>query len=423
MLKLSFETFRIANSTRSKRFFEPAVVDQWSPADTLVGMIGELGEACNVMKKLKRAELGMVNKNSEPGRQVDALTTEVRRKLMEEFAGTILYFDQLAEAFGIDFEQAITITYNEKSRELGFAERIVDGQFVVLDDNLGHTVIHPRAADHIHDSKYGNTPADQIVGWAGASIQIGDALVIGTDGLYHPTNTGAEITRAPLGPTISDDKAFVAQKAEFDAVASLARTYNNLPPIVDDSYPEARHYYERAVRELIIACTANGRIERRVGKSPLLAAPFGQQPFTERRVVGGEDEATAEDFSNMTFSVDVEFSQRLEINHGDRLKVHIKDGKAVSVEVKERTPAAMIITEHHERRTGFAEQAKDDEIAIIYAPKDRGSEIDPPDDYNRLMTITVEENPLISVKKVARGIRKGLKKKFKEYRFKTEAIM
>ena len=52
-----------------------------------------------------------------------------------------------------------------------------------------------------------------------------------------------------------------AQKDEFDAVARLAKCYNSLPPIVDDYYPEARHYYESAMRQLIDAIRANGRIQ------------------------------------------------------------------------------------------------------------------------------------------------------------------
>jgi hypothetical protein len=49
------------------------------------------------------------------------------------------------------------------------------------------------------------------------------------------------------------------QTDEFDAVKALMRAYNNLPPIVDDDYPEMRHYYESALFQLIRAIRANGR--------------------------------------------------------------------------------------------------------------------------------------------------------------------
>lgn len=53
-----------------------------------------------------------------------------------------------------------------------------------------------------------------------------------------------------------------AQSREFAAVAELAKRYNALPAIVDDDYPEARHYYEGALRSLIAALKANGRLDR-----------------------------------------------------------------------------------------------------------------------------------------------------------------
>lgn len=289
MFKLSFETFRIANRTRSKRFFEPATVDNWSPADTLVGMIGELGEACNVMKKLKRAQLGMVNKNKE-GRQIDTLTDEVRYKLMEEFAGAMLYFDQLAEHFGIDWQEAIEYTYNSKSEELGFPERIFAGRFCVVESDKGiaveYLVVHPNTVDQVHESKYER------------NVERPDKMQ--------------------------------TQEDEFDMFVTLMRAYNNLPAIVDDDYPECRHRYEGALQQFIKALKANSRIGPEI------------------------------------------------------------------------------------------EQARDRDLAIIYAPKER-SEIDPPEGYHRLMTITFDAMTFKPTT-VVKLIRKALRNRFKDYRFKTEAI-
>jgi hypothetical protein len=50
------------------------------------------------------------------------------------------------------------------------------------------------------------------------------------------------------------------QSAEFDAVAELVKRYRALPAVVDDDYPEMRHYYESAMRSLIDAIRANGRL-------------------------------------------------------------------------------------------------------------------------------------------------------------------
>jgi NTP pyrophosphatase (non-canonical NTP hydrolase) len=56
-----------------------------------------------------------------------------------------------------------------------------------------------------------------------------------------------------------DQKTMETQSAEFDALCNLWKAYSALPPIVDDDYPEMRHYYERAMRELVEALIANGR--------------------------------------------------------------------------------------------------------------------------------------------------------------------
>jgi|SRR5215472_6546645 len=49
------------------------------------------------------------------------------------------------------------------------------------------------------------------------------------------------------------------QGTEFAAARDFVRAYNNLPAVVDDDYPEMRHYYEGAVQRLIEAFTNNGR--------------------------------------------------------------------------------------------------------------------------------------------------------------------
>lgn len=49
------------------------------------------------------------------------------------------------------------------------------------------------------------------------------------------------------------------QKDEFDALDKLIKTYKNLPAIVDDDYPETRHYYEGALKTFLEACKKNGR--------------------------------------------------------------------------------------------------------------------------------------------------------------------
>jgi hypothetical protein len=53
------------------------------------------------------------------------------------------------------------------------------------------------------------------------------------------------------------------QNAEFDALEVLIKSYQRLREVavVEDDYPEYRHYYERAIRMFIHALRENGRLE------------------------------------------------------------------------------------------------------------------------------------------------------------------
>jgi len=58
-----------------------------------------------------------------------------------------------------------------------------------------------------------------------------------------------------------DAKQMEAQRAEFDAAGEFSKRLRQLPPIVDDDYPEARHYYESALTSLLDAMKKNGRFD------------------------------------------------------------------------------------------------------------------------------------------------------------------
>ncbi len=54
------------------------------------------------------------------------------------------------------------------------------------------------------------------------------------------------------------------QRAEFDAFDVAVAKYHALcnTPIVDDDYPQVRHYFEGALASFIKAMIANGRFEK-----------------------------------------------------------------------------------------------------------------------------------------------------------------
>lgn len=101
-------------------------INQWSPADWAMAMMGEAGEACNALKKLRRAEEGIANVN-EPGRQI----TERKQAIAhvgEELADTLLYLLALASRLDIDIAAAVVAKFNSVSVKYGFPERLPTGE-------------------------------------------------------------------------------------------------------------------------------------------------------------------------------------------------------------------------------------------------------------------------------------------------------
>lgn len=56
-----------------------------------------------------------------------------------------------------------------------------------------------------------------------------------------------------------DVDKLIKQRDEFFALRDLSAAFERLPAVVDDSYPEMRHYYESELRKFLRACAANGR--------------------------------------------------------------------------------------------------------------------------------------------------------------------
>lgn len=86
-------------------------LQSWSLSDWFLATTGELGEAANVAKKLNRVRDGIPGNKQTP--------EELREKLKREIGDTYIYLDLLTQAAGIDLEDAIITSFNEKSKEVG----------------------------------------------------------------------------------------------------------------------------------------------------------------------------------------------------------------------------------------------------------------------------------------------------------------
>jgi len=121
---LSFKTLRSANLNRlpefknskgelahSKRDGSDWKLSAWSNA-----VVGELGEAANIIKKIERGDFTLEEK---------------REELAKEFADVITYMDILAYRAGVDLGAAVIMKFNQVSKRTGSKVRIEYDECVV----------------------------------------------------------------------------------------------------------------------------------------------------------------------------------------------------------------------------------------------------------------------------------------------------
>lgn len=93
-------------------------LDSWSLSDWFTAILGELGEAANVAKKLNRVRDGIPGNKETEG--------ELRAKLARELADTFIYLDLLSQSAGVDLPAAVVEVFNAKSEQIGSPIRYRD---------------------------------------------------------------------------------------------------------------------------------------------------------------------------------------------------------------------------------------------------------------------------------------------------------
>jgi NTP pyrophosphatase (non-canonical NTP hydrolase) len=89
-------------------------LESWSSSDWMVAVLGELGEASNVLKKLNRVRDGIPGNKETP----EQLST----KLACELADTYIYLDLLCQSLNIDLTEAVAGVFDAKSRQIGYQD-------------------------------------------------------------------------------------------------------------------------------------------------------------------------------------------------------------------------------------------------------------------------------------------------------------
>ena len=106
---LTFAALRTANNLRQK---------QWEAGATFTieylgcALAGEVGEACNIIKKLARERLGAVGSRAN------------YTQLAEELADAVIYIDLIARKAGINLDEAIRAKFNQTSTKYDLGARL-----------------------------------------------------------------------------------------------------------------------------------------------------------------------------------------------------------------------------------------------------------------------------------------------------------
>jgi len=112
-----FSTFSEANRRRCEHphGFNHRL-DEWSTSDWMTAVVGEIGEAANIVKKLNRSRDGV------PGnKQTDE---ELRVALRRELGDTFVYLDLMAQSLGFTIGEAAVEVFNSKSEEIKYWEKL-----------------------------------------------------------------------------------------------------------------------------------------------------------------------------------------------------------------------------------------------------------------------------------------------------------
>lgn len=95
---------------------------QWTILEWAGAMCGEAGEAANVAKKIRRAQMSLPG--NSPILKLEGSARFLQYLLADEIADTIIYASLLASYGNIDLADAIVSKFNKKSIEQGFSERL-----------------------------------------------------------------------------------------------------------------------------------------------------------------------------------------------------------------------------------------------------------------------------------------------------------
>ena len=116
-MSFDLQAFRKLNISRARtgfKCYDNQPLTYWTTA-----LAGEVGELCNMIKKMERVQRGGIDGGSS------YTAKDINKEMLkEEIGGIAIYLDLLASLLDIDLQEAMVDTFNEKSDKYGFQERV-----------------------------------------------------------------------------------------------------------------------------------------------------------------------------------------------------------------------------------------------------------------------------------------------------------
>ncbi len=111
------KALQLANRQRTKDAFNIPVKD-WAASQYGNALAGEVGELCNLIKKLERDGPRVAQGEAYP------MSDEQRKALADEASDVLTYLDLLCQRLGFDLGDALAHKWNEVSQRRGYFVRI-----------------------------------------------------------------------------------------------------------------------------------------------------------------------------------------------------------------------------------------------------------------------------------------------------------
>lgn len=109
---LDFDRLRSRNIKRCETGFGHSL-NSWSVAEWGNATAGELGEACNIAKKMVRF------RDNAKGNLSGKTRDDYKEELKRELGDVLVYLDLWAASENISLEEAVIEVFNKKSDEIG----------------------------------------------------------------------------------------------------------------------------------------------------------------------------------------------------------------------------------------------------------------------------------------------------------------